>query len=120
MSDRVYTPDRWQPVKLTYNGQVSYKILGTWYGGYTTGDSWRFSSGVTDVHPIERGIEVVNESGSIYRCYEGGEGMGGYTSGIYASFKKQADESNGTIQIELVDKDELISKFPNAFSNSAT
>lgn len=106
-----YAPDRWQPVKLTVDGQSIYKIMGTWYGGYLGSDSWRLSSGVESIKELDECYEVLNTSGSTYVCYKGCEGMGGYTTGVYESYVKEAEASNGKFTIELVDVNELISNF---------
>lgn len=119
MSNRIYSPALWQGIKLTHEGKDIYKILGTWYGGYGGSDSWRLSSGVVSINEIDEDhYEVINHSGSTYICHKKAEGMGGYTSSIYAGFCKQADESNGKFKIELVSIDELLTNFPSSNANS--
>jgi hypothetical protein len=73
--------------------------LGSWYGGYTGSDSWRMSSGITEVHDRGDYYDVVNHSGSVYQCVKGREGMSGYTSGIYQNFVDQLGGTGAAIQI---------------------
>lgn len=106
-----YSPDRWQVVKLTYDGEPIYKILGSWYGGYAGSDSWRMSSGVESIKELDECYEVTNSSGSVYVCYKSSVGMSGYTAGVYSNFEKQAAESEGKIQIELVNIEDITEQF---------
>lgn len=95
-----YTPDKWVIVKLTYDNDVIYKVLGSWYGGFTSGDSWRLSSGVTYVEDKDKYYNIHNESGSVYECYKDNEGMSSYTSTVYERLKKELDKSKkGTMII---------------------
>ena len=62
-------------------------LPGTAAGG---SDSWRLSSGITEVEELEDSYIINNESGSVYTCYKGRYGMSAYAMGILESFKKQA------------------------------
>lgn len=97
---REYAPDRWEIVKINYNGDVVYKVLGSWYGGYAGSDSWRLSSGITAIDESDTCFTVKNESGSTYTCYKGGQGMSGYTHSIFNSLKSQETE---TVKIDIVE-----------------
>jgi hypothetical protein len=92
---REYIPDRWVMLKFNHNGEVIYKILGSWYGGYARGDSWKLNSGITKIEEDGQTFLFYGSSGSVYRCHKNGYGMSGYTSGVYASFQKEVDESEG-------------------------
>jgi hypothetical protein len=99
MSD--YTPDRWVIVEInsTEHGKIR-KVLGSWYGGFASSDSWRMNSGIEKV--IDQGdyYDVVGYSGSVYKCIKGAEGMSGYTSRVYENYKKELEERNmGTMEI---------------------
>lgn len=96
-----YNPDRWVMLKFNYNGEEIYKILATFYGGYTTGDSWKLNSGVTEIEQDGDFYLFSGSSGSVYRCHKNAYGMGGYTSGVFASFQKQVDEAEG-VTMELM------------------
>jgi hypothetical protein len=102
MSD--YTPDRWVIVEINSpeHGKIR-KVLGSWYGGYAGSDSWRMNSGIEEVIDQGEYYDVVGYSGSVYKCYKSAEGMSGYTSGIYANYKKKLEENNmGTMEIVAI------------------
>ena len=91
-------------LKFMHGGTVVYKILATFYGGYTTGDSWKLNSGITKIEEEGQCFLFHGSSGSVYRCHKNAYGMGGYTSGIYASFRKQVDETEG-VEMEMMPED---------------
>jgi len=93
---REYNPDKWVMLKFDYKGEVIYKILATFYGGYTTGDSWKLNSGITKIEEDGQTYLFTGSTGSVYRCHKNSYGMGGYTSGVYASFQKEIDSIEGT------------------------
>ena len=97
-----YKPDRWVIVELKYNDseEVTRKILSSWYGGYAGSDSWRLSSGITEIVDADTHYEIHNESGSVYLCNKQSQGMSGYTAGIFESFVKDLE---GTGSISLVE-----------------
>lgn len=98
MSD--YTPDRW--VILEVNGEEGTirKILGSWYGGYLGSDSWRMSSGITEVVEHDNHYEIHNHSGSIYTCYKNNIGMSNYTSRVFDNYLEKMNETGiGTMKI---------------------
>jgi len=85
-----YTPDCWVVIELDYEGMKTQKILSSWYGGWAGSDSWRLSSGITEVEELEDSYIIKNQSGSVYTCYRRRYGMSSYTAGILEDFKKQA------------------------------
>ena len=85
-----YSPDCWVVIELDYDGVKTQKILSSWYGGFAGSNSWRLSSGVTEVEELEDSYIIKNESGSVYTCYKRRYGMSSYTAGILEDFKKQA------------------------------
>jgi len=97
-----YTPDRWVVVEINSakHGRIR-KVLASWYGGYAGSDSWRMNSGIEQV--IDQGdyYDVVGSSGSVYKCYKGAEGMSGYTSDVFETYKRQLEE-NGMGSMEIV------------------
>lgn len=93
---REYNPDKWVMVKITHKGNVVYKILASWYGGFATGDSWKLNSGCTKIEEDGQTYLFSGSSGSVYRCHKNNYGMSGYTMGVLASFQKQADEDPDT------------------------
>ena len=101
---REYNPDKWVMLKFIHNGSVIYKILATFYGGYLSGDSWKLNSGCTKIEEDGQCFLFHGSSGSVYRCHKNAYGMGGYTSGVYASFQKEVDEAED-VEMELLPAD---------------
>jgi len=98
-----YQPDLWVVVEIKQEGKDPWRrILGSWYGGYLNGDSWRLSSGITRVVEHDRYYQVHNESGSIYTCMKGAEGMSGLANGVLNTWTKKMDESK-TGSIAVID-----------------
>jgi hypothetical protein len=90
MSVSEYTPDKWVIIEVDHEGMKTQKILSSWYGGWAGSDSWRLSSGITEVEELVDSYIIKNESGSVYTCFKGRYGMSFYTSNILEGFKKQA------------------------------
>lgn len=88
MSSRiVYTPDRWVVVGLVGpRGDKILKVFAGYYGGFSYGDSWNLSSGITNTARTEGRYKFVNKSGSVYVCDEASYGMSAYMQQVYASF----------------------------------
>ena len=101
MKMREYNPDVWVMLKFNYKGEIIYKILAGWYGGFASGDSWKLNSGVTKIEEDGQCYLFHGSSGSVYRCHKNAYGMGGYTSGIFASFQKQVNEA-ADVTMELL------------------
>jgi hypothetical protein len=40
------TPENWVILKITNNGEIVYKVFGSWVGGYLGSDNWRINSGI--------------------------------------------------------------------------
>ena len=99
----VYTPDLWVVIEIDYDGEITKKVLGSWYGGYMGSDSWKLSSGITKVTEHEDRYEFLNYSGSIYVCYKPLWGMSGYTNSVYQNLVDQANALPNT-QIVLCDE----------------
>ena len=72
--------------EIDVNQDKIRKVLGSWYGGYTDGDSWRFSSGITNILEHDKYYEIHNHSGSVYTCYKNVEGMSRYTQSIFENY----------------------------------
>jgi hypothetical protein len=85
-----YTPDKWVIIEIDHEGKKTKKILSSWYGGWAGSDSWRLSSGITEVEELEDSYIIKSESGSVYTCFKGRYGMSSYSMSILESFKKQA------------------------------
>ena len=85
-----YTPDKWVVIEIAMDNTTVQRILSSWYGGWAGSDSWRLSSGITEVEELEDSYIIKNESGSVYTCFKGRYGMSVYAMSILESFKKQA------------------------------
>lgn len=88
-----YTPDRWVIIKIENVEHGShFRVFAGWYGGYTSGDSWKMSSGIEKSIEFEDYYDIYNTSGSIYKCYknESVKGMSAYMSSVFSSYEKQA------------------------------
>ena len=85
-----YTPDKWVVIEIAMEGSAVQRILSSWYGGWAGSDSWRLSSGITEVEELEDSYIIKNESGSVYTCFKGRYGMSSYAMGVLEDFKKQA------------------------------
>lgn len=95
-----YTPDRWVVLEFNYNGEVARKVFAGWYGGFARGDSWKLSSGITNTREFDDRFEFDNHSGSLYTCYKGAYGMGGYMMQVHSSFEKEVEGAeNVTMKI---------------------
>lgn len=79
-----YTPDKWVILKFKSDKQTYYKVLGSWYGGYTQGDSWRLSSGLERIEQDGDVLSMHNFSGSVYKVNKNSEGMHMTAGGIFA------------------------------------
>jgi hypothetical protein len=100
-----YTPDRWEIVEIKSDGHETLrKVLGSWYGGFGDSDSWRFSSGITNVVDRDTYWEVENYSGSIYTCYKEAQGISAYTLGVLDKLTKEAEEVGASVTIVDIQK----------------
>lgn len=95
-----YKPDAWVVVKITpKNGKPEhYRVFAGWYGGFTTGDSWKMNSGITLVEDKHSHYVFHGSSGSIYKCYKEQERMSGDMQSIYNGMK-----DNEHVKVEHID-----------------
>jgi len=94
-------PDNWVVLKIKSEKYgVVYKILAGWSGGYTTGDSWRMNSGITNVR--DEGDRFIFEgySGSEYSCGKGSYCLRMNNAGVWT----QLQEKHGD-KVEMMDED---------------
>ena len=95
-----YYPDRWVIIEIDYNGDVIRKVLAGWYGGFASGDSWKLSSGITDIKLEGDVYAFTNESGSIYYCHKNNNSMSSYMMQQYAYFQDNIPE---TVKMRIVE-----------------
>lgn len=95
------TPDYWQLLKLTHDGETIYKVFATWVGGYTTGDAWKINSGIVKVIEGDGFYDLIGHSGSIYRVsnHENVYRTNSYSGGILNNLIESAKKVNGVIEI---------------------
>lgn len=97
MSDNgsVYRPNNWVVLKMSFDGEVYYKVLAGWSGGFLDGDSWRMNSGITRVthnsinFGEEEWYEFYGYSGSTYECGVNSYGLKMNNAHIYEQLKEK-------------------------------
>ena len=118
MSD--YSPDVWVVLKFTHKGEVTYKILAGWYGGYLGADWWKLSSGVTkvtkhlrDMPEAEFKAEYLmdNYSGSVYSGYESNYRTSGLSQSLYSAWVEKLKDSPNTT-MEMLTFEQFVELFP--------
>jgi len=95
-----YNPDRWIVIKISHTGDKShYRVFGTWFGGYASGDSWRMNSGIVRVEEYEEEYRFFGTSGSEYRCLKPFYGTNSYTDGVLQGIIKDQALVGTTVEI---------------------
>ncbi len=98
-----YTPDYWVIVEISsIDYGVVRKILAGWTGGYTTGNSWKLSSGNLPEYTDGDFIVFPQESGSVYRCHKNSQRLSGYTASILDGFIKDIGDKATVEDIKYV------------------
>ena len=93
------TPDRWVVLKIfSVSDGTFYRVLGSWYGGYLYGDSWRLNSGIKRVEKTEDSFLFYGVSGSCYECRINNYGMHLESSGVVEQLKN----ARGDIVVEVL------------------
>jgi hypothetical protein len=95
MSDMIpYTPDNW--VVLFFNTKTPhYKVLAGWSGGYTTGDSWRMNSGITNITESQNHFYIKGSTGSIYECHKQSYGLRRNNAYIWGQLQEKYGDKVG-------------------------
>lgn len=108
MEDKRYnselTPDRWVVVRIENEGEVVYKLLMSWYGGYLDGDRWRMNSGIQHIEDCIDYYLISGYSGSVYKCMKGLYGMNSLASGIYNNMKEVGEKKPEKYHISIKDE----------------
>lgn len=104
-----YQPDSWKIVLIESeeHGKV-YKVLASWYGGFTTGDSWKLSSGIESITHEDGVYTMPQYSGSVYVCHKHNEHVSGIMGSVFSSFAKQAEESDGKFTISMISMEKYL------------
>lgn len=107
-----YVPDKWILLETGDGTETVYKVFAGWYGGYTGSDSWKLSSGVTNMTVFPDRYEFENFSGSLYVCYKAVEGMSMYMRQIFDGFMTQLKDvpefSMSFVNIKDIDSSKYI------------
>ncbi|MGZ0080029.1 hypothetical protein [Methylomonas sp. YC3] len=95
------TPDRWVVVEFReLENEPVRKVLAGWYGGYGGSDSWKLSSGITEIKEHADCYEFSNVSGSVYRCNKRAYGMSGIMNENYQYWSAYLkSEELGSVEI---------------------
>ena len=94
-----YTPDKWVILKFKREDGTFYKVLGSWYGGYLNGDSWRLSSGLERIEEDGDTLLMHNFSGSVYKVHKNANGMSMLAAGVFENAKEEGAKNNVEISI---------------------
>lgn len=95
---RIYTPDLWSLLEITEIGeQKLYKVVASWYGGFGGSNSWKISSGVTEIIRYPEVIHFINFSGSVYLVGPNNYGMSSYTRSIVDGY--MSEDMDGIIRV---------------------
>lgn len=105
----MYNPDEWVLLKVKYKeGDVSYRVFAGWRGGYTTGDSWKLSSGTVKITKETvwkmsgsyQLLHMTQESGSVYTCFMCGEHAAprGWRYSTLDSIVKELQDTGATVE----------------------
>lgn len=97
------TPDRWVVLKiLSVSDGTFYKVLGSWYGGYSNGNFWRLNSGIQRVVKAAKDTFLFyGVSGSCYECRINNYGMHPES----ASIVNQMKQGRADIIVEVLPHD---------------
>jgi hypothetical protein len=71
---------------------VHYRVFAIWYGSYTSGESWKLNSGITQVYQSEEYYEFLGSSGSSYHCNKKAYGTSGYGTGVLNNLIENSSE----------------------------
>ena len=96
-----YTPDNWVVLKIDNDGEILYKVLAGWSGGYLSGDAWRMNSGITEVKADSDGyLFFYGASGSCYQCHKDTYRLTMANGGVYNQLKEKFGDA-----VELMPED---------------
>ncbi len=101
-----YTPDRWVVVKLQINSDIIYKVFCTWYGSFTTGESWQINSGITSIEDRGNAWAFTGISGSVYVCPKQGQGFSLYGKSTFDHLFSRVAEVEGA-SVEVIEFNQI-------------
>lgn len=103
----IYSPELWAIIKLESADDTHYRVVGSWHGGYLSGDSWKFSSGIEGCEAKGDHYNLPQTSGSVYKCYYDNYGMSNYTTSVLNGYIRDTSESD-KLTITLLTNEEAL------------
>lgn len=97
------TPDKWCVVRIVNDGEVVYKLLMSWYGGYLDGDRWRMNSGIQYIELEGDFYLMTGYSGSVYKCHKTAYGMNGVATGVYNNMVEAVKNNSNRYAVSIMD-----------------
>lgn len=111
----VYTPDEWVMLKIvSKEWGTLYKVFAGWQGGYTSGDSWKLSSGTVSailvntkkLSGVVPRFHFLQATGSTYVVHRDANGhVGGWRANVLNSLIEQIKALGATVEIMPSDTD---------------
>jgi len=86
-----YAPDSWVVVELGAAETRHRRVLASWSGGFSCSDSWRLSSGITEVQEDGEVLKITNHSGSVYYCHKSSQKLTNLTAGVLQNLCNNKD-----------------------------
>lgn len=112
-----YHPDKWMIVELKYKEHHFCKVMGSWFGGYLHGNSWRLNSGIEEVFYDGDSIHFVGTSGSCYTVHKDAYGAHMDAHGVLSNLEKQALEKGMTLIVYRNGPPADLTKLPGLKNN---
>lgn len=108
-----YIPDGWALIKAKLSDETTlYKVLGSWSGGYLSGDSWRINSGITSYEDLGEYVSFKGNSSSKYLCHKSGENRLNFmTVGVLDIILDSAEERK--IEASTISLKDFLEEFEN-------
>jgi len=106
-----YYPDKYVIVRITdiKTGEVHHRVLGSWFGGYLSGDSYRLNSGIEKYERTGDGrIRFYGGSGSLYEVDEKIYGMSIHAQSWLAGI---AEHNKDDVTVEVITLEEFEEEF---------
>lgn len=97
-----YHPDKWCILKISQGNKVlSYRVFGSWYGGFAGSNSWKMNSGITQAIPRfdDNTIIFQGASGSSYACHDQAYGLSMYSRGVLEGIKEHMETKGVTLEL---------------------
>ena len=105
-----YLPNNWVVLRIVNPKETYYKVLAGWSGGYTTGDSWKMNSGVTEVKEDDNYYYFYGYSGSVYKCNKDSECLRMNNSHIYSQLKENYGDRIEVVDAKDMKQNEMLNK----------